>query len=123
MEYPVIFLFGAVNYMAVETLWRGYTHWTMAIAGGLCAVLIYFINIRLNRLNLIYKAFAGAVVITYIELIIGIVINIYLKWNVWDYSQKTFNFMGQICLEYFLLWGFLCIPVFILFDYFQKRVL
>ena len=122
MECAVVFLFGAINYMAIEILWRGYTHWTMAIAGGFCAMFIYIINMKFKGLNLICKAFVGALLIIFLELIIGIIINIILGWNVWDYSQKTFNFMGQICLEYFILWFFLCIPVFKLFNYFQEKI-
>ena len=49
--------------------------------------------------------------ITCIELIAGIVVNIILGWNVWDYSDIPFNFKGQICLFYSLLWFFLCFPV------------
>ena len=122
MVYAVVFLFGGINYIAIEILWRGYTHWTMAVAGGLCAMLIYIINMKFKGWNLIYKAFVGALLIIFLELIIGIIINIILRWNVWDYSQKTFNFMGQICLDYFILWFFLCIPVCILFNYFQEKI-
>ena len=123
MEYAAVFLFGAINYMAIEILWRGHTHWTMAIAGGLCAMFIYVMNIEYNEWNLLYKAFAGAVIITSIELITGIIVNIMLKWDVWDYSERAFNFLGQVCPLYFFLWFLLCIPVFKLFEYFQTKVL
>lgn len=34
----LIFLFvvGGLLYAVIEILWRGYTHWTMAILGGMC---------------------------------------------------------------------------------------
>ncbi len=123
MEQAVIFIFGAINYVAIEILWRGHTHWTMAVAGGLCAMLIYVLNAELPNANLLYKCFAGATIITSVELITGLIVNVTLKWDVWDYSQRAFNFLGQICPVYFVYWFLLCIPVVKLFDYFQSKVL
>ena len=123
MEQAVIFIFGAINYIAIELLWRGYTHWTMAIAGGLCAMLIYIFNSQFNHLSLLYKSFIGAIIITSVELITGLIVNIILKWQVWDYSERYFNFMGQICLRYFIYWFLLCIPMVKLFDYFKGKTL
>ncbi|MBQ7953438.1 MAG: hypothetical protein IJ332_01700 [Clostridia bacterium] len=123
MEQAVIFIFGAINYMAIEILWRGHTHWTMAVAGGLCAMLIYVFNYQFNDMNLIYKCFTGAVIITAVELVTGLIVNMTLKWNVWDYSERAFNFLGQICPLYFVLWFLLCIPVVKLFDYFQNNII
>ena len=31
-------------YMGLEILWRGYTHWTMGIAGGICGVIVGYFN-------------------------------------------------------------------------------
>ena len=31
----VVFAIGAVSYSLIEILWRGYTHWTMMITGGI----------------------------------------------------------------------------------------
>jgi len=123
MEQAVIFIFGAINYIAIELLWRGYTHWTMAISGGLCAMLIYIFNSQFNHLSLLYKSFIGAIIITSVELVTGLIVNIVLKWQVWDYSERYFNFMGQICLRYFIYWFLLCIPMVKLFDYFKGKTL
>ncbi len=120
MEQAVIFIFGAINYLAIEILWRGHTHWTMAVAGGLCAMFIYVFNMEYTNLSLVYKCLAGAVIITSVELVTGLIVNLTLKWEVWDYSHRAFNFLGQICLQYFAYWFLLCIPVIKLFDYFQK---
>ncbi len=122
MEQAVIFIFGAINYMAMEILWRGHTHWTMAVAGGLCAMLIYVFNLEFHNMHWIYKCLTGAVIITSVELVTGLIVNMTLKWDVWDYSDRAFNFLGQICPLYFALWFLLCIPVFKLFDYFQTRL-
>lgn len=112
MKYIWIFLIGLVGYSVIEILWRGYTHWTMSLCGGFCFLVIYFLNIHLASENIFYRCFAGAVVITATELLVGITVNIILGWNVWDYSPVPFNFLGQICIPYTVLWFFLCIPVF-----------
>lgn len=120
MEQAVIFVFGAVSYSAVEILWRGYTHWTMAIAGGICAFLIYIYSGKSDR-GIMFRSLFGAFVITAVEFSFGIVINVVLKWDVWDYSRMPFNILGQICPYYFVLWFLLCIPVIKLFDYFHIK--
>ena len=117
MEQAVIFVFGAINYMAIEILWRGYTHWTMAVAGGLCAMLIYVFNFEFNDVHLVYKCLVGAVIITSVELVTGLIVNMTLKWDVWDYSERAFNFLGQICLPYSILWFFISLPAIVLDDY------
>lgn len=123
MEQAVIFIFGAISYSAIEILWRGHTHWTMSLAGGICAVLIYMFSEYYSDLPLLTKSFAGAVIITVIEFGTGLIVNIMLKWDVWDYSRMPFNLYGQICLLYSVLWFLLCIPVVRLFDYFHSQML
>ena len=46
--------------------------------------------------------------VTALELVTGLVVNRWLGLNVWDYSNLPMNFLGQICLPYFLLWVPLC---------------
>ena len=40
-EFFLTFLTGAVIYYSIEMLWRGRSHWSMAVAGGICFYLIY----------------------------------------------------------------------------------
>lgn len=111
MKYIFIFLLGAAGYSGLEVLWRGFTHWTMAFTGGLCFLLIYLLNNALISEGILFRCFVGAIVITAAELLVGVTVNIILKWNVWDYSTVPFNFLGQICLRYFFIWYLLCLPV------------
>ena len=48
----------------------------------------------------------GAAIVSAVELAFGLVFNVRLGMNVWDYSTVPFNFMGQICLRFSLIWGF-----------------
>ena len=44
-----IFLIGGALYNLIEILWRGYTHWSMFIVGGLCFQLIGYIQTALVK--------------------------------------------------------------------------
>lgn len=43
LEYGGVFTAGGLGYGGLELLWRGRTHWSMLLCGGVCAVLIYLI--------------------------------------------------------------------------------
>ena len=49
-----VFLIGCVGYSALEILWRGFTHWSMALTGGGCMVAIYELNCRHPQLPVSY---------------------------------------------------------------------
>ncbi len=111
MEQLLIFLIGASGYGAIELLWRGYTHWTMLLTGGVCFFLIYNLFMFLKDTKPFYKAILASMVITLIEFIAGMIINIRFGLDVWDYSNMPFNLYGQICLPYSILWFVLSFPL------------
>lgn len=107
-EYFYIWLFGGITYGLIEILWRGHTHYSMVITGGICFLVIYRLS-ELER-NIVVKSIMGALAITTIELTVGVVVNIIFGLGVWDYSEVPLNLLGQICPIYTLLWFLLCIP-------------
>lgn len=100
----LVFLTGGLGYMGLELLWRGRTHYSMGLAGGLCAMLMYLLFSRV-RMPFWAAYLCGAAIISAIELGFGLLFNVRLGMNVWDYSAVPLNFMGQICLPFALLWG------------------
>jgi len=102
-----IFLTGAVGYCLLEILWRGYTHPSMALVGGLCLLLIFFINKHFRNKSRVLRSLLCAAAISAVELVSGILLNLIMQLDVWDYSNHHFNIMGQICPLYCLLWFFL----------------
>ena len=109
----MLFSIGAFGYGLLEILWRGYTHWSMLTAGGICFISFAAIGERLKNTRLIVKALIGGGIVTAIEFIFGIIFNIILKKNVWDYSKMPFNIGGQVCMLYSFFWAILslfCIP-------------
>lgn len=110
MANLIVFLIGGTAYNILEYLWRGYSHWTMTIDGGLCLLGIVAICTGTN-INYIGKVLASAMLITAIEFVSGIIINKIFQLNVWDYSAMPYNILGQVCLGYTLLWTVLCVPL------------
>ncbi len=100
---------GAFGYGLIEILWRGFTHPSMLTAGGICFVFFAKIGEKMKKANIFLKALTGSALVTGIELIFGIIFNIILHKNVWDYSSIPLNFKGQICLLYSFFWGVLSI--------------
>ncbi len=107
----LIFAIGSVSYSLIEVLWRGYTHWTMMITGGVCFLVLFRIFSRIAHAKLWKKCAVGACVITGIEFTVGCIVNLWLQMNVWDYSFLPLNVMGQVCPLYSFLWGLLSIPI------------
>lgn len=107
----IIFILGGIAYCLIEIIWRRYTHWVMGIVGGLCFLTLFRLYQRTKNTPIWKKCVLGAVIITVIEFVSGCFINIYFSMNVWDYSSLPVNIMGQVCLLYSVLWGFLCIPI------------
>lgn len=99
-----IFLFGAVGYYFLETLWRGYSHWSMAIAGGISLLAMMKVFGKLKAAPIYFKAIVGGVIITVVELVFGIIFNRILGMGIWDYSNVWGNILGQICPVYSLFW-------------------
>lgn len=103
------FLMGYFCYSLVEIVLRGYTHWTMCLTGGFVMTILYAINSR-RTMTLMKSCALGSLFITMTELAVGIFDNIIMHWNVWDYSNMPFNFLGQICIPFSAFWFVLCIP-------------
>jgi uncharacterized membrane protein len=105
LKYVVIFISGAIIYMGLEMLWRGYTHWTMGLVAGIATILIGLINeIFPKDTPLMVQAPIASLIITELEYISGEILNVYLGLNIWDYSQMPFNVDGQVCLPASLFW-------------------
>jgi uncharacterized membrane protein len=122
LEYIFVFVLGATTYSALEILFRGFTHWTMFFAGGISFTLLYRIFTGQKKFSLWINCFIGALIITGIELVFGVIFNLILGWNVWDYSHYPLDFMGQICLSYTLLWFLLSAPIFWLTKNLKKKI-
>lgn len=109
---------GGFLYVLLELIFRGRSHWTMFLVGGLCFWLIGLINEIIPwEMPLWKQCVIGAIIITSVEFVAGCLINIRLGWQVWDYSNMPFNIFGQVCLPFAVLWFFLSAVGIVLDDY------
>ena len=110
LEWIFVYALGALGYGTLELLWRGCTHWSMLLTGGLCFSLIYQSAIRMQQALWRQYLLCGMLVTT-VDLLVGVLVNRTLGWAIWDYSALPWNLGGQICLRYSLLWLALSIPL------------
>ena len=107
----ILFLTGSCAYPTLEMAWRGHTHYSMALAGGVCLCLIDHICCgMLEGRSLFTRCLAGSGLITGVELAAGIIVNQVMGLGVWDYSDMPMNIMGQVCLPYSVRWFGLTLP-------------
>ena len=121
-KYEFLFFVGATIYVIIENLYRGYSHWTMFLLGGICFIALGLINEVIPwDMPLLLQMFIGGVIITVLEFITGCVVNIWLGWNVWDYSELPFNLWGQISLFSSIVWVGLSLVGIVLDDYIRWK--
>ena len=95
----LLFTLGGMGYVGLELLWRGRSHYSMFLAGGVCFLLLGKLD---RKLPLLLRAVLGAGIITMVELATGLMVN--RSYTVWDYRDRLGNFLGQVCPMYSLLW-------------------
>lgn len=121
-KYEYLFLTGGTVYVILECLYRQYSHWTMFILGGICFICIGLINEVLPwNTPLILQMIIGGLIITILEFITGCIVNLWLGWNIWDYSQLPLNLWGQISLISSIVWCVLSLIGIWLDDYLRWK--
>ncbi len=123
-KYILLFFVGGYSYCGVELLFRGYSHISMLIAGGICFILIGLIKeVFPRKISIVSQMVISTVIITAVELIAGLVVNVWLGLKIWDYSNLPYDFMGQICLLYTNIWFALSFAAILLDDYLKYFLL
>lgn len=114
----LLWIVGGLVYVAIEIIYRGYSHWTMFIVGGICFIEIGIENELMPTwdIPIEVQALIGAIIITANEFICGCIINIGYGMHVWDYSGLPFNILGQICLPFTYAWFYIAIIAIVVDD-------
>lgn len=116
----VLFYLGGCAYVALELCWRGRSHGSMFLAGGLCFLLIGHLGAVRPRLPLIPRSLVGAGIITMVELAAGLAVN--RTYQVWDYRDRPGNFLGQICPLFTLLWIPVALAAMLIYEGLDRRI-
>ena len=116
----ILFIIFGFIYCCIEIAWRGYTHPSMFIVGGLCCLLVGLINEITPKMPMWLQCLLSTIIIVAIEFLSGCILNIWLGLGVWNYSNMPYNILGQICLPFSIAWFFLSYIAIKLDDYLRK---
>lgn len=86
------------------------------LSGPFCPIYgfsLVFIDIFLYNVtdNPIYIFLFSSLIISLLELIVGLLLDKIFNQRWWDYSNNILNFKGYICLKFSLTWGLICLIV------------
>lgn len=113
LEALFFFFFGGTLYYCLELIFRGHSHYSMILCGGLVFYFVSLMNRHCEKvLHLVTRLILSSMIITGTELIFGIIFNLHFGYSVWDYSEHAIHYRGQICLTFSILWFFLSLPLF-----------
>ena len=107
---------GGMLYVMVELIYRGRSHGSMFLLGGVCFWLIGLLDEVFPNAPLGVQMALGAWGIVSLELLTGLVVNRWLGLGVWDYSTQPHNLLGQVCLPFAAWWAVLAGAAVILDD-------
>lgn len=117
-KYVALLLVGGGIYVLLELIWRGRSHWTMFLLGGICFISLGLINEGIPwEMPLWQQVIIGVGIVTGLEFLTGCIVNLWLRWDVWDYSGLPGNILGQICPQFFLLWMPVAMAAIVLDDW------
>ena len=104
IKYLILFLLGGYVYYGIEILWRGYSHYSMIICGGICFIYAGLQNEQVEWDYPFWKQVLRVeAFILSAEFITGCIVNLWLGLDVWDYSDLPGNILGQTCPQFALL--------------------
>ena len=118
IKYLVLFLLGGYTYYSIEILWRGYSHYSMIICGGICFIYAGLQNEQVEWDYPFWKQVLRVeAFILSAEFITGCIVNLWLGLNIWDYSGLPGNILGQTCPQFALLFLPLSVIAIIIDDF------
>lgn len=122
-KHLILFVLGGMGYFFLEVLVRGYSHYTMFLCGGACFLCIGLLNESVKiKMSFISQMVLSTFIITGLELVTGLIVNVWLGWDIWDYSELPYNFKGQICLLYSVLWFFASSVAIVMDDFLRYKL-
>lgn len=109
---------GGTLYILIELLFRGKTHWTMWLVGGICFLLCGAVNEYFPwEMPVAEQMVICSAAITAVEFLSGVILNLWLGLGIWDYGGLPFNLLGQVCLPFSCAWLILGGAAILLDDY------
>lgn len=122
LKYLFLFHFGGGTYTTIELLYRNETYIQMYILGGICFLICGLLNELYNwDMSLIRQSLIGGAAVTILEFATGMIFNVWLGMNMWDYSDLYLNICGQIAPQFIGVWIILALIAILLDDCIRHR--
>ena len=117
-KYLLFMTLGGLLYYLIEILFRGFSHWSMFLLGGICFLFFYMQGIATYWKDPLWLQTVRCVIfVISSEFITGMIVNKWLEMNVWNYEEMPFHVFGQICLPFAVMFSGLCVFGIILSGY------
>lgn len=109
-ECLFLWALGGAVYYSFEILFRGFSHWSMFVLGGICLVFCTVQGMAVHWSDPLWiQVIRCTIFVTACEFITGIIVNKWMHWGVWDYSDQPLQLFGQICAPFAFLFSGLCV--------------
>ena len=122
-----LFLSCGFIYCMIEILFRNWSHWSMFVLAGFLGVFcVDSINNTLSfDCDYIVQILISTILCTIGEGISGIILNVWLQLNVWDYSKMAFGtfFFGQCNILFCFAWALIISVVIFYCDAYNYYIL
>lgn len=122
-EYLFVWALGGSIYYSFELIFRGFSHWTMFVLGGVCLDFFLWQGLLTKWEDALWLQVLRCVIfVTACEFITGIIVNKWLGWGVWDYSDQPMQLFGQICVPFMIIFSGLSAFGIVLCGYLAYRL-
>ena len=106
-EYLFLWALGGTIYYEFEMIFRGFSHWSMFVLGGICLCFIAWQGKMVHWRDPLWRQTVRCVIFVAAgEFFTGIIVNKWLRLNVWDYSDQPMQLFGQICVPFLIIFTF-----------------
>ena len=117
-ENLFLWALGGSLYYGFEVFFRGCSHWSMFVLGGICLLFCAKQGLWTGWREPLWKQVLWCTIfVTAAEFITGMIVNQWLGWNVWDYTGRKWQLFGQICLPFTIIFSALCVIGILLSGY------
>lgn len=125
----LLWFWGGTVYFLLEVAFKTLTghperiSWTMLVVAIILTVAVERCGYQLPwTVPLWLQALCCAALVTAVELVSGLFLNLRLGLDIWDYTDLPGNFLGQICPQYSAVWWVLCLVFIPAFDWLRYAV-
>ena len=122
-----LFISVGFTYYMLECFFRGYSHWSMFLLAGFLGIFVIdgANNVLSFECDYLIQVLIVTTLCTIAEGCCGLIVNVWLGLNVWDYSKMAFGtfFFGQCNILFCFAWALIISVVIFYCDAYNYYIL